>query len=102
MFDFVRVWSEKTDYLHDARCGRRDLQSSIVYRVLKAAGLLAGPSPVPSKKLIGFDRPLAPHEHWHVDVSYLNISGTFFFLFSVLDGCSRFIVHWEIGEKMEE
>ncbi|HVA46697.1 MAG TPA: transposase family protein [Pirellulales bacterium] len=43
-----------------------------------------------------------PHEHWHVDVSYLNIAGTFYFLCSVLDGCSRFIVHWEIREKMEE
>ena len=37
-----------------------------------------------------------PHEHWHVDVSYPNIAGTFCFLCSVLDGCSRFIVHWEI------
>ena len=27
---------------------------------------------------------------------------TFFFLCSVLDGCSRFIVHWEIRDKMEE
>ena len=43
-----------------------------------------------------------PHEHWHVDVSYLNIAGTFYFLCSILDGYSRFIVHWEIREKMEE
>lgn len=73
-----------------------------VYRVLKAAGLLAGSSPVPSKKGTGFVQPLKPHEHWPVDVSYLNIAGTFYFLCSVLDGCSRFIVHHEIREKMEE
>jgi putative transposase len=73
-----------------------------VYRVLKAAGLLAGQSPTPTKKGTGFVQPLKPHEHWHVDVSYLNIAGTFYFLCSVLDGCSRFIVHWEIREKMEE
>jgi putative transposase len=73
-----------------------------VYRVLKAAGLLAGHSPTPTKKGTGFVQPLKPHEHWHVDVSYLNIAGTFYFLCSVLDGCSRFIVHWEIREKMEE
>jgi len=73
-----------------------------VYRVLKAAGLLAGQSPTPTKKGTGFVQPLAPHEHWHVDVSYLNIAGTFYFLCSVLDGCSRFIVHWEIRDKMEE
>ena len=73
-----------------------------VYRVLKAAGLLAGSSPVPSKKGTGFVQPLLPHEHWHIDVSYLNIAGTFYFLCSVLDGCSRFIVHHEIRDKMEE
>ena len=73
-----------------------------VYRVLKAAGLLAGQTPTPTKKGTGFVQPLRPHEHWHVDVSYLNIAGTFFFLCSILDGCSRFIVHWEIREKMEE
>jgi hypothetical protein len=47
-------------------------------------------------------QPLKPHQHWHVDVSYLNIAGTFYFLCSILDGCSRYIVHWEIREKMEE
>jgi putative transposase len=73
-----------------------------VYRVLKAAGLLAGSSPVPSKKGAGFVQPLVPHEHWHIDISYLNIAGTFYFLCSILDGCSRFIVHFEIREKMEE
>src|ERR1700726_1507104 len=73
-----------------------------VYRVLKAAGLLAGQTPSLTKKGTGFVQPLKPHEHWHVDVSYLNIAGTFYFLCSVLDGCSRFIVHWEIREKMEE
>ena len=73
-----------------------------VYRVLRSAGLLAGQTPKPTKKGTGFVQPLHPHEHWHVDVSYLNIAGTFYFLCSVLDGCSRFIVHWEIREKMEE
>lgn len=73
-----------------------------VYRVLKLANLLGGSSPLPTKKGTGFTQPLEPHEHWHVDVSYLNIAGTFYFLCSVLDGCSRFIMHHEIREKMEE
>jgi transposase InsO family protein len=73
-----------------------------VYRVLKAEGQLAGQTPATTKKGTGFVQPLTPHEHWHVDISYLNIAGTFFFLCSVLDGCSRFTVHWEIREKMEE
>src|SRR4029077_7401725 len=70
--------------------------------VLKAEGQLAGQTPAATKKGTGFVQPLTPHEHWHVDISYLNIAGTFFFLCSVLDGCSRFTVHWEIREKMEE
>ena len=73
-----------------------------VYRVLKNANLLGGQSPLLTKKGTGFVQPLLPHEHWHIDVSYLNIAGTFYFLCSVLDGCSRFIVHHEIREKMEE
>jgi transposase InsO family protein len=75
---------------------------SSVYRVLKKAGLLAGQTPVVTKKGTGFMQPLKAHQEWHVDVSYLNIAGTFYFLCSVLDGYSRFIVHWEIREKMEE
>ena len=72
------------------------------YRVLKQAGLLAGHTPTPSKKGTGFVQPLEPHQHWHVDVSYLKVAGTYYFLCSVLDGCSRYLVHHEIREKMAE
>jgi putative transposase len=75
---------------------------SSTYRVLKAAGLLEGWNAKPSKKGMGFVQPLLPHEHWHVDVSYINISGTFYYLCSALDGCSRSIVHWELREAMTE
>jgi putative transposase len=75
---------------------------SSVYRVLKKAGLLAGQTPNVTKKGTGFVQPLKPHQEWHVDISYLNIAGTFYFLCSLLDGYSRFIVHHEIREKMEE
>ena len=51
--------------------------------------------PKPSGNGNGFQQPLEPHEHWHVDISYLNSAGTFFYLCSVLDGCSRFLLHWE-------
>jgi putative transposase len=73
-----------------------------VYRILKGAGLLERHNSKPSKKGTGFDQPLKPHEHWHVDVSYLNIGGTFYYLCSLLDGCSRYTVHWEIRETMTE
>lgn len=73
-----------------------------VYRVLKKAGLMNRHHPGPSKKGEGFTQPLGPHKHWHIDISYLNLAGTFYYMCSILDGYSRFIVHWEIREKMEE
>jgi hypothetical protein len=59
---------------------------SSTYRVLKAAGLLQRWNPKASRKGNGFEQPLGLHEHSHVDISYLNIAGTFFYLWSVLDG----------------
>lgn len=73
-----------------------------VYRVLKQAGRLGRRWAKPSRKGTGFVQPLRPHAHWHIDISYLNIAGTFYFLISILDGYSRFIVHWEIREGMAE
>ena len=73
-----------------------------VYRVLAARGLLGRRTVKPSRKGLGFDQPLQAHDHWHVDISYLNICGTFYYLCSILDGYSRMIVHWEIRESMRE
>jgi transposase InsO family protein len=75
---------------------------STTYRVLKAAGLIRSWGEKPSRKGTGFVQPLAPHEHWHVDVSHLNVAGTFYYLCSLLDGCSRFLVHHELRESMTE
>ena len=75
---------------------------SSVYRVLREAGLMKAHNSKPSLKGKGFQQPLRPHEHWHVDITYINIAGTFFYLCSLLDGCSRFLVHWEIRESMTE
>ena len=75
---------------------------SSVYRVLKEAGRFGDRSSKASQKGTGFAHPLRPHEHWHVDVSYINISGTFYYLCSILDGFSRAIVHYEIRESMTE
>jgi len=75
---------------------------SSVYRVLKAAGRIGRSTNKPSKKGTGFHQPERPHEHWHLDISYVNIHGTFYYLTTVLDGYSRFIVHWEIRRSMTE
>lgn len=75
---------------------------STTYRVLRAAGRLDRWRRRPSSKGSGFAQPVRPHEHWHVDIAYLNVGGTFYYLCSVLDGYSRAIVHWEIRESMKE
>ena len=75
---------------------------SSVWRVLGQEGLLNKWNGKPSKKGTGFEQPLQAHGHWHIDVSYINISGTFYYLCSVLDGYSRAIVHWELRESMTE
>ena len=75
---------------------------STTYRVLRDAGVLRAWNRTASKKGRGFQQPFAPHEHWHVDITYLRIAGTFFYLGVVLDGASRFIVHWELRAQMTE
>ena len=75
---------------------------SSVYRVLKAAGRIGRSTAKPSKKGTGFQQPQKAHEHWHIDISYINIHGTFYYLTTILDGYSRFIVHWEIRRSMTE
>lgn len=72
------------------------------YRVLTEAGAIRPSNATPSKKGTGFVQPVEPHQHWHVDVSYLNVCGTFYYFCGILDGCSRYIVHWEIRPAMTE
>lgn len=72
------------------------------YRVLSKAGCLDRWNQKQSKKGTGFVQPLKPHQHWHTDICYLNLGGTFYYLCSALDGASRTVVHWEIRESMTE
>ena len=75
---------------------------SSVYRVLKEAGRMERWNGKASLKGTGFVQPTKPHEHWHVDITYINVRGTFYYLCTVLDGYSRSIVAWDIGERMTE
>jgi putative transposase len=73
-----------------------------VWRILSAAGLMDHWNRKPSKKGTGFVQPLLAHEHWHIDIAYINICGTFYYLCAILDGFSRAVVHFEIREQMLE
>jgi len=78
------------------------VSATTTYRVLKSAGLLDRWNRKLSRKGTGFVQPAKPHDHWHIDIAYVNISGTFYYLCSILDGASRYLVHWELRESMRE
>jgi putative transposase len=75
---------------------------STTYRVLKTADMLNDWDTKKGKKGDGFIHPQSAHEHWHIDISYIKVACTFYFLISILDGYSRFIVESLLREKMEE
>jgi len=71
-----------------------------VWRVLSKAGRLQRFASKPSRKGTGFEQPLQPHEHWHIDIAHINIHGTFYYLCAVLDGASRYLVDWCLSPSM--
>lgn len=74
-----------------------------VYRILSEAGVTRRWNNAPSgKKGKGYNQPKRAHSEWHIDISYINLGGTFYYLISVIDGFSRFLVHWDLRERMEE
>jgi len=75
---------------------------SSVFRVLRQAGRLRRWAHKASKKGTGFQQPLRPHEHWHIDIAHINIHGTFYYLCAVLDGASRYLIDWSLRESMTE
>ena len=75
------------------------LSPSSVYRVLQDADLLyrwkrsASVGTAPAK-------PTKPNERWHTDLMYLRVADSWYFLVTVLDAYSRYVVHWELLSTM--
>ncbi len=75
------------------------MSPSSVYRILDDADLLyrwkrstrSGEPP---------PRPEEPNERWHVDLMYLRVADAWYFLVTVLDAYSRYVVHWELLTSM--
>jgi len=76
---------------------------STTYRVLREAGFTSvwNNNTLDTKRK-GFVQPTGPHQHWHIDISYITFHGTHLFLITVLDGYSRFIVHHDLRTNMQE
>jgi hypothetical protein len=70
------------------------------YRVLTAVGLIQTWNAKLYKKGMGFAQPLVPHQNLLVDVSSINVTGTFHYFCSLPDGCSSFFrFHSAIGSN---
>ena len=75
---------------------------SSVWRVLQEAGLSSKWTVPDGQKAhrMGFHQPTRAHDQWHTDFAYVNLRGTHYFFTSVLDGYSRYIVHWDLRASM--
>lgn len=45
--------------------------------------------------------PTEPNERWHTDIMYLRVADTWYFLVTVLDAYSRYVVHWDLLTSMK-
>lgn len=70
-----------------------------VYRVLRERGLLQYQRTRPGA-LQRPAKPTAPDEVWHVDLMYLRLGTEWFYLVDIIDGFSRYLVHWSLNPTM--
>lgn len=73
-----------------------------VYRLLKAHDLIASPAFIVVKAADAFkDKTTAPNQLWQTDFTYLKVIGWgWFYLSTVLDDFSRYIVAWKLCANM--
>ena len=74
-----------------------------VYRLLKALDLIASPAFIVMKAADEFkDKTTAPNQLWQTDFTYLKVIGWgWFYLSSVLDDFSRYIIAWKLCTTMK-
>ena len=73
-----------------------------VYRLLKALDLIASPAYIVMKAADEFkDKTTAPNQLWQTDFTYLKVIGWgWFYLSTVLDDFSRYIIAWKLCTSM--
>jgi len=74
-----------------------------VYRLLKALDLIASPAFIVVKAADEFsDKTTAPNQLWQTDFTYLKVIGWgWFYLSTVLDDFSRYIIAWKLCTTMK-
>lgn len=79
------------------------VSESSVYRVLCLYNLLnKWNNDSKTRKGEGFEQPKKVHEHWHIDIKYVNFHGAFLFLICIIDGFSRYIINHGLRRSMQE
>lgn len=64
-------------------------QLDLIVRRQKPADTLKRPLP-----------PTRPDEVWHIDLMYVCLSGRWYYLVDIVDGYSRYLVHWSLNTTM--
>lgn len=79
------------------------ISESSVYRILKAHGLITSPAYILLAAADEFkDKTVRVNEMWQTDFTYFLIKGWgWYFLGTVIDDYSRYIIHWELCEGMK-
>ena len=71
-----------------------------VYDILSKHDLLRRGTQLVSEPLKRPPEPDHPDQVWHVDIMYLYIKSRYYYLVDILDGYSRFLVHWSLNLTM--
>jgi putative transposase len=79
------------------------VSESSVYRLLKAHDLIGSPAFIVIKAAGEFkDKTTAPNQLWQTDFTYLKVIGWgWFYLSTILDDFSRFIIAWKLCTTMK-
>jgi len=79
------------------------ISESSVYRILKRRGLITSPAYIVIKASDEFkDKTTRPNQMWQTDFTYFKIVGWgWYYLSTILDDYSRYIVHWELCANMK-
>jgi len=79
------------------------VSESSVYRLLKSQDLIPSPAYIVIKAADEFkEKTTAPNQLWQTDFTYLKITGWgWYYLSTVLDDFSRFIVAWKLCSTMK-
>ena len=71
-----------------------------VLEILREAHLLAQREQTRSQALRRPEPPTRPDEVWHTDLMYVHVGGRWCYLVDILDGYSRYLVHWSLNLTM--